>query len=563
MTEVQKYHGNTAKARKPKPSANDARAMIPRKAYVEDAQDVAEGGAVAIVDVPPRAPSPPPLPMPVGEIEYSNAAAPASINVFDFLVDETSSPAKYAAPATQLLPSARDMPTPRMRERPHDSYHSRGSRRNSEHDPHYMEQGFSYGASPIAHESGIKRYDSSLDLALEPANYTTPAPGRGSISMSDARSYYEDGSTGRRKSTNKRKRNNVEELNLARHGPLEYMEGDQVMTDAPPLLHSGLTGGLTRLLTRPDFPPSPDYSGGDGDNGEPTPLAPLKRSKHSKSSTRSATDRERDRGEYKPERRIVKVIKESARKSSSESQQSGQSQSHTLGGEHTIIRHSRRRHKHHSAEPGEHRERRERHRSRKDREGSEQRQHQSRRRRRRHSSSSPHRNGNSNGNKPLKAIEYHHSHHGRSSRSPSNSQNGPGGHAENQQLILRKTAITASAHVSSRPTLDAAAFAQLFLSFVTKGPDSEKGYSINKALKRFHRELGAAGSAGAGVAGAGSDVNEGAAGTGAGDGNGGGNGGAPGSGSGSGSARKADEEKELFKALRLKRNDRGEIVVFM
>ena len=561
MTEEQKYHGNTAKVRKPKPSANDARAMIPRKAYVEDVQDVSEGGTVAIVDVPPRAPSPPPPP---GALEGRGAATPAAVNVFDFLVDETSSPAKDVAPAQQLLPTARDERVSRVHETPYNSYRFHDARHDGIHDPHYMEQGFSYGASPIAHEPGIQRYDSSLHLALEPANYTTPAPGRGSISMPDARSYYEDNGTGRRRSTNKRKRNNVEELNLARHGPLEYMEGDQVMTDAPPLLQSGLTGGLNRLLTRPDFPPSPDYSGGDGENEEATPLAPLKRSKHSKSSTRSAIDR--DRGGHKPERRIVRIVKESTRKSSSESQQSNQSQSLRGGeGEHTSISRSRRRHKHHSAEPGEHRDRRdrERHRSRRDREGSE--QHQSRRRRRRHSSSSPHR---SNNHKTLKAIEYH----GRSSRSPSNSQNG-GNNGENQQLILRKTAITASASASAvgrTSQLDATAFAQLFLSFVTKGPDSEKGCSVNKALKRFHREVAAGAAAGGGVGGGGvggSDENDGAA-VGGGGGNANANANAnakngTGSSGISSSARKAEEEKELFRALRMRRNDRGEIVVFM
>ena len=553
MTEEQKYHGNTAKVRKPKSSANDARAMIPRKAYVEDVQDASEGGAVAIIDVPPRAPSPPPPP---GALEGRGAATPAAVNVFDFLVDETSSPAKDVAPAPQLLPTARDESARHVHETPYNPYRFHDPRRDGIHDPHYMEQGFSYGASPIAHEPGIQRYDSSLHLALEPADYTTPAPGRGSISMSDARSYFEDTGTGRRRSTNKRKRNNVEGLNLARHGPLEYMEGDQVMTDAPPLLQSGLTGGLNRLLTRPDFPPSPDYSGGDGENEEATPLAPLKRSKHSKSSTRSAVDRDR-RGDHKPERRIVRIVKESTRKSSSESQQSNQSQLLRGGGEgeHTILSRSRRRHKHQSAEPGERRDRRdrdrERHRSRRDREGSEQRQsqRQSRRRRRRHSSSSPHRSSNHNASRTLKAIEYH----GRSSRSPSNSQNGgAGNNGENQQLILRKTAVTASA-VRHTP-LDATAFAQLFLSFVTKGPDSEKGCSVNKALKRFHREV---------AAGAGTGGDEENDGTVAITSHGNAKGGNGGNGSVGSSARKAEEEKELFRALRLKKNDRGEIVVFM
>jgi len=58
--------------------------------------------------------------------------------------------------------------------------------------------------------------------------------------------------------------------------------------------------------------------------------------------------------------------------------------------------------------------------------------------------------------------------------------------------------------------------AEMFMSFVTKGPESERGCSINKALKRYRREKG---------------------------------GGA--------------EEKDLFKVLRMKRNERGEIVLFI
>ena len=57
-------------------------------------------------------------------------------------------------------------------------------------------------------------------------------------------------------------------------------EGDEIMTDAPPVLHTGLTGGLNRLFSRPSvFPPSPDYSGGDA--GDASPASPLKKPKHS------------------------------------------------------------------------------------------------------------------------------------------------------------------------------------------------------------------------------------------------------------------------------------------
>ena len=61
------------------------------------------------------------------------------------------------------------------------------------------------------------------------------------------------------------------------------------------------------------------------------------------------------------------------------------------------------------------------------------------------------------------------------------------------------------------------------MSFVTKGPESEQGYSMHKALKRYHRERGEQGLG----------------------------------------LEKVDEEKELFRGLRLKRNDRGEVVVFL
>jgi len=64
--------------------------------------------------------------------------------------------------------------------------------------------------------------------------------------------------------------------------------------------------------------------------------------------------------------------------------------------------------------------------------------------------------------------------------------------------------------------------AELFLSFVNKGPESERGISINKALKRYHRELHV-----------GTDKD------------------------------KESSDKDLWKDLRVRRNERGEIVLFM
>ena len=59
-------------------------------------------------------------------------------------------------------------------------------------------------------------------------------------------------------------------------------------------------------------------------------------------------------------------------------------------------------------------------------------------------------------------------------------------------------------------------------SFTNKGPKSERGCSINKTLKKYHRRRA--------TMGLGLD--------------------------------KSKEEKKLWRALRLKRNDRGEIVLF-
>ncbi|CAI4216453.1 unnamed protein product [Parascedosporium putredinis] len=64
--------------------------------------------------------------------------------------------------------------------------------------------------------------------------------------------------------------------------------------------------------------------------------------------------------------------------------------------------------------------------------------------------------------------------------------------------------------------------ADLFLSYITKGPGSERGCSMNKVLKRYHRDR--------------SQDREGLG--------------------------KLAEEKELWRSLRMRKNERGEIVLF-
>src|ERR1700712_2201624 len=71
MSEAQKYQGNLYKEKKPVKSPRQpqpqSQALVPRPAYVEE--ESRQTTAVAIVDAPPHAPSPPP-----------------NINVFDFLL---------------------------------------------------------------------------------------------------------------------------------------------------------------------------------------------------------------------------------------------------------------------------------------------------------------------------------------------------------------------------------------------------------------------------------------------------------------------------------------------
>ncbi|SPO00890.1 related to cell growth regulating nucleolar protein LYAR [Cephalotrichum gorgonifer] len=191
-----------------------------------------------------------------------------------------------------------------------------------------------------------------------------------------------------------------------------HIETDHIMTDAPPVLHSGLTGGLNRLM-KPVFPPSPDYSGGDA------PLtSPIKKSKkHSKSSRHETTSIGNN---------LLSMVSSGVKSSKTKKK----------------------------------------------------------------SSSKKHKSRHEKGSK---LIEY----------KPSSRDGSKDGGDSNQMVVFKPRA-------------------DLFLSYVTKGPESERGCSMNKALKRYHRERSNSGE----------------------------------------SLTKVLEEKELWKSLRLRRNERGEIVVF-
>lgn len=396
MSEDQKYQGalykeKPAKQAKKSVKISEPASRPPRRAYIEDAPDEDTGNAISIVDAPPAAPTPP-------------SAIPSTqnqpINVFDFLVSgDTPNASKTSLEGTKESLKKVEQP-------PSISRNGKGGTGLGIYDEAYEKHGFTYGSDPVP-----------IAKEKPKVEYFTPAPKSLHMQNPSTDSFYSLEDSERRSTDKKRKRVHTEELeHAAARRPVQ--EADYVMADAPPaILHSGLTGGLGRLLTKSKFPPRSEYSNDDRD-----PPSPVKR-------TIKPAVKEKDRGR-KSESVLVKVRK---RRSSDESRPRKQRRSH-----HESDRHSQ--HSHHDR---------------------------------------PKR----------KAIEYNTQPHADDSQ---------------QQLVLFKTR------------------AELFTSFVTKGPESEQGYSLHKALKRYHRERGEEGLG----------------------------------------LEKADEEKELFKALRLRMNDRGEIVVF-
>ena len=396
MSEEQKYQGSLYKEKPAKQAKKTVKiseplSQTPRKAYVEDAPDEDTGNAVAVVDAPPAAPTPP------------SAVPPAqnqSINVFDFLVpSDTPNASRTSLEVTKESVKIVEQTSSTI------SKGHRPAGLGIDEDA-YEKYGFTYGTEPVPVAKGKAKVE-----------YFTPAPKSAHMHKPSADSTYSLEDSERKSTDKKRKRVAAEDLELTAPRRLNH-EIDHMMDDGPPpILHSGLTGGLGRLLTKSKFEPMDEPPNSDHD-----PPSPVKR------LIKPPAVKEKDRGR-KAGTVWVKVRK---RRSSDESRPRKQHRSH----------HESDKHSHHDHRP------------------------------------------------KRKAIEYH-----TQIQQANDSQ---------QQLVLYKTR------------------AQLFSSFVTKGPESEQGYSLHKALKRYHRERGDEG--------LGLD--------------------------------KADEERELFKALRLKRNDRGEIVVF-
>ena len=396
-----------------------------RRSYVEDAPEPGSSTAVALVNAPPEAPSPP------------SAMPPQThdqVNVFDFLVNEdTPNASRVSLPGLQE-PMRMKAHAPPIFEAVRQASLEAGADNDTAsqiHDPGYEANGYTYGTAPIAAKPRLERMESFL----------TPGPQRGQkLIPPDSSSV----PTTEKKSTDKkRKRQQVEELDLT-HARPSSQELDEVMTDAPPLLHTGLTGGLNRLLSKARYPPSPEYSGNDNEERseceDDTPLSPVKPRSNGIHDT-SATGGQQTRHDQHQHRRRRKAASTAVSRTSK-------------------ISHTSSRRTSDESRPRKH------HRS--------------------------------------------HRHYGDDDASPK----------RHHKTRLIEPAAPTDGGPSSLVKYDRAPRAELFLSFVTKGPESESGCSVNKALKRYHRERGE-----------------------------------------KGAPSKHEEEKELWKSLRLKRNERGEVVV--
>ncbi|KAI1846723.1 hypothetical protein JX265_008973 [Neoarthrinium moseri] len=386
MTEEQKYQGALYKPKKQKPNHAEPRAgpsepeakKMSQRAYVEDVTEEYEAyrdyeihdsdDNKSTGDLPPEAPTPPP-------------AVDTNVNVFDFLVAATPTASNVNLPTN-------------------------------------------------GDEKSLVRYDQGADAFVDPTGYmvddedmvahygTGPIPVHGEFQTPAPKGE-------RKKKDGDKKDRKRKRLHIETNSPLAIDNGpsDEVMTDAPPPeLHSGLTGGLNRLMRPSQFPPSPDYSGGDG--GEHSPASPIKKSKQSKASKPSRTESFGNN---------LKALMSGASKTTKVSKK-----------------------RKHSSERKEKKKR----------------------------------THKSDGEKAPKLIEYR-------------PQSADGKDGEGQLVVFKPRS-------------------EVFLSMCTKGPDSERGYSMNKALKRYHRERSESSS----------------------------------------SLGKSTEEKELWRSLRMRRNERGEIVLF-
>lgn len=503
MTEAQKYQGALYKekpAKNQRKGKNDSKQITTsnangkhRQPYVEDGSDPDNLRANM---APPPAPTPPPpgAEKPSATPQEANGKP---VNVFDYLVTEktpNASKVSLGAPnePMQMVDHARSVFEPSKALAHLDT---EGEDDEKVYDVAYEENGFSYGAGPIQ----PSLYPGNIpNVSME---FMTPAPKK---RKDRTRAEKGTGQASGTVSDKKRKRGPTEDMDMdMEDSPMMNAPSSvQNHPGTPMLNHSGLTGGLNRLLRSPSLD-AEDQNKPNSRRRYQDPSSPIKRTRRNEKETNS------DAG-------LGISIKDRAGRLVS-SMFGGSAVSGSSGGSNdpsskAMVR-TRRRSSSDDGQLVEVRRPKKSHRVRNSSDG-----HvagESSKTKRKSSTQT-------DGDRPsrrLKQIEYRRDSDRSRSRSPRRDDG-------------REVVVYREPNVPDELQREMAAH---FLSLVNKGPGSSRGLSINKTLKRFHRDI--------------SDEFD------------------DDRGRDSGRSRadreqRVDDEKELWRTLRLKRNDRGEVVVF-
>lgn len=463
MSEAQKYEGALYKDKQGKNQRQNnnrngnQKEKKPQKVnsghrapYVEDAPD-------SQVDLVP-APTPPSS----GEVKATPAKDAGKPNVFDFMVNEkTPNASKVSLPEPKEQMKMKDH-APSVFEPSQTSTHSEGDddRESKDYDVAYEEQGYSYGAGPIQPPVHPNK------AAAASTEFMTPAPKK----TKDRRREKKQSPPNLSATTSEKKRKR-------RIDDHDMEDADTPMQEAPssvlnhpgtPMInHSGLTGGLDRMLRSPSF----DEDGAEKPRRRyQDPSSPLKRTRRDEKDDAGLGISIKNRAE-----RLVSSMFAGSSVSGS-----------SVAGNEPEPRKANKTHKvrNDQAIPSEY--------SKTKRKSSAQ----------------------TEGDRPtrrLKKIEY-----------PDAPRD------DGREMVVYRQ--------ENHPDELQRQMAAHFMSLVTKGPESTRGFSINKVLKRFHQDF--------------TDEYDGED-----------------RGRGQGRSRadreqRGEDEKDLWRTLRLKQNERGEIVLF-
>lgn len=491
ITEDQKYQGalyreKPSKAAKRKSvsivAPDNDKALVPRKAYVEDAPDT---------DPPPHVPTPPP-------------AVPATNrdSVFDYMVDDgrPETPHINFSKEREEMSMKNTAPSIFSNSRPS----SQNGYRNAEeqrHSQEYEENGYTWGTEPVKPRGLLDMNGSSLTL-----EFMTPAA-KEAKSRLDKKERPRAHSRTNSGSEKKRKRPTDDQVH--------ELEGDTLMVDTdkpdtPAVIHSGLTGGLSRMMAQDDdypFRRSPDTEDRrqvvDKDRSNrrshkpEDPTSPLKRTRHTKDDPNGLGISIKGRA-VKALSMVGGALLPGAQNESQMSNNRTRRRASSSDNGQSLVR----------VREGERRERKKHKVHRHNGTASANIRHEHRSRRRAHSDDSPSHSQGEGVTRKLKAIEYAKHDSGSDSDSDQAHLNGGKRKVSNGAMVVfgaeDKTKRACRSFLANAP-----------------GLESEKGYSIHKMLKRWHKH---------------NDVRSG--------------------------TLKAEEEQDLWRALRVRRNERGEYVVF-